>query len=305
MEQSDYDSAIGDAASIGDETDTQSLASSAYDFPIENGREYHKYHPSAFYPFPNDDHEQDRLDRLHHSYKLLRNALHSAPIEPTNVLDVGTGTGIWAVEMADHYPQAIITGVDLSPIQPEYAPPNCNFELFDHRDPWSFPRKFDLVYARDLLGSIPDPEAFFQQAYQSLAPGGWIEIQDTTPITTDDNSMPQGCAYRQWIDSFCEALSKIRRDAYLAEKCEDILRRIGFIDVRVTKKKLPCNGWAKDKKLKELGVFNNGIILDGLEALSFRLFTYVLGWSPEQLQVFLAEVRKDVKNISIHAYTTM
>jgi len=34
------------------------------------------------------------------------------------VLDVGTGTGIWAVDFGDEHPEAKVIGVDLSPIQP-------------------------------------------------------------------------------------------------------------------------------------------------------------------------------------------
>lgn len=34
------------------------------------------------------------------------------------VLDVGTGTGIWAIDFGDEHPDATVIGVDLSPIQP-------------------------------------------------------------------------------------------------------------------------------------------------------------------------------------------
>jgi ubiquinone/menaquinone biosynthesis C-methylase UbiE len=62
------------------------------------------------YNFPNDDLEQDRLDLNHHvCLMLLNNALHFAPLaddKSLRILDIGTGTGIWAMDMGDKYPNA-------------------------------------------------------------------------------------------------------------------------------------------------------------------------------------------------------
>ena len=50
---------------------------------------------------------------------LMGGNLHFAPlVDPKNMLDIGTGTGIWAMEMADRYPDATVIGTDLSPVQP-------------------------------------------------------------------------------------------------------------------------------------------------------------------------------------------
>lgn len=50
---------------------------------------------------------------------------------PRQVLDIATGTGRWAIEMGDEYPEAQIVGTDLSPIQPRYVPPNVRFFVED------------------------------------------------------------------------------------------------------------------------------------------------------------------------------
>jgi methylase of polypeptide subunit release factors len=49
--------------------------------------------------------ENDRLDLFHHLLTLrLDDKLHLAPIgsNPQSVLDLGTGSGIWAIEMGLH-----------------------------------------------------------------------------------------------------------------------------------------------------------------------------------------------------------
>ena len=101
--------------------------------------------------------EQNRLD-LHHEIflEMLEGKLHLAPLEnPHNILDLGTGTGIWAIDMADKHPMASVVGTDLSPIQPRWVPPNCRFEVDDMEKPSTFPSDhFDFIHARNLAQSI-------------------------------------------------------------------------------------------------------------------------------------------------------
>jgi hypothetical protein len=76
-----------------------SMASSVRDYAFENGRRYHKFREGR-YNFPNDDVEQEREDMKHAMVKMLCQQLHFAPIgsHPQEILDIGTGTGIWAIE---------------------------------------------------------------------------------------------------------------------------------------------------------------------------------------------------------------
>lgn len=88
-----------------DSAASTSLASSARDFIYENGRRYHAYRAGS-YLFPNDEPEQDREDLKHAMFlKLFNKTLHFAPVPKEgvfNVLDLGTGTGIWALDCKRH-----------------------------------------------------------------------------------------------------------------------------------------------------------------------------------------------------------
>ena len=53
---------------------------------------------------PNDETEQDRMDLVHHLYGLLLGGklfLAPVPDDTQRVLDLGTGTGIWAMDFAE------------------------------------------------------------------------------------------------------------------------------------------------------------------------------------------------------------
>jgi hypothetical protein len=56
---------------------------------------------SLAYPFPNDEQELDRLDMQHHMFKLvMEGKLYHVPLKnPKQILDIGTGSGIWPIEM--------------------------------------------------------------------------------------------------------------------------------------------------------------------------------------------------------------
>jgi hypothetical protein len=94
-----------DGSDAGYETDdaasraSTSVASSVRDYGFENNRRYHKYQEGR-YQFPNDEPEQEREDMKHAMIvNLCEGKLHFAPLhQPQQILDVGTGTGIWATD---------------------------------------------------------------------------------------------------------------------------------------------------------------------------------------------------------------
>lgn len=103
---SDLDEVEEDTASTTPENIaiTSNYGGSFKTFTYVNGRRYHSSVGSGEYFLPNDEQEQDRLDLYHYIYLvLLRGKLYLAPTKGEDlkmVLDVGTGTGIWATDMA-------------------------------------------------------------------------------------------------------------------------------------------------------------------------------------------------------------
>ena len=192
----------GEAAS----TTSDTLASYVTDYRTENGRRYHAYqdgsywvgqsllflshHPSRVLTVsqgPNDEQSCEAENLSHTMYTLtLGGELHLAPIKaPREILDVGTGTGIWAIQMADKFPEAQVTGTDLSPIQPDLVPENCVFEIDDNSLDWTWEEnQLDYVHVREMMGSIKDWDLFCNEALRCIAPGGYIEIMEhsTWPV---------------------------------------------------------------------------------------------------------------------------
>lgn len=121
---------------------------------------------------------------------------------------------------------------------------------------------------------------------------------------SDDNTLSQEHYLSKLLHLLDEASTKIGRPFQDNKKNKDILRDAGFLDIVETVFKWPSNSWPKDQKHKSLGQWNN-LNLDhfrGLEAISIAVLTRVLGWSQEDVTIFLAKVRQDINNKGIHAY---
>lgn len=65
---------------------------------------------------------------------------------------------------------------------------------------------------------------------------------------------------------------------------------------------MPSSTWPSDPLNKEIGKYNLCSLLLAVESYSLALFTRVLGWSNERTQVFLAGVRRELKNPDVRSY---
>lgn len=274
-------------------------------YRYENGRRYHAYRDGAYYQ-PNDDRQAKAGSIEHHVWLLtLRDALFLAPLQdPQRVLDVGTGTGLWAVDMGDRYPSCEVVGTDLSPTQVPYAPPNVRFEIDDCCSEWTYPENsFDLIHVRGLTGSVGSWPKFYQECLKHLRPNGYLEqLEFGVNIHTE----PDRTEYDEIIKSFgpllVEAGERMGKTFEIAEHMTELIEKAGFVDV-VTKRFIwPIGPWADDEQLRELGRWNLKNWEDGMEGWVMALLTRIHGWSYEEVQNYRAQLLRGVKSRELKAW---
>ncbi|RMJ26970.1 hypothetical protein PHISP_02158 [Aspergillus sp. HF37] len=295
-----------------DDFDTQSsaseqtsLRSSIADYVYENGRRYHAYHAGEYWG-SNDEKSMEAMDILHHVYSLLLNGkLYLAPI-PNDVkraLDLGTGTGAWALDFGDVHPTASVIGTDLSPIQPRFVPPNVKFEVDDFCDEWVYATTpFDFIHIRGLYGSVGDWPRLYAQALRHLAPGGYIEQVEASAVVGSDDGSAEGTKMKALGVLGEQAAARFGKSLSTVDEMREGLGRAGFVDVVQCSFKVPIGPWPADSGLKNIGRFQRLVWDESLEMWAMMLFTKALGWSRADVEVFLSDIRKELHNSNIHAY---
>ncbi|KAG9231341.1 S-adenosyl-L-methionine-dependent methyltransferase [Amylocarpus encephaloides] len=284
---------------------SSSLSSRVRDYAFENGRRYHRFREGQ-YNFPNDDSEQEREDLKHATVMLCCQDLHFAPIgpNPQNILDIGTGTGIWAIEMGDKWPSANILGVDLSPIQPDWVPPNVKFMVDDVESPWLKPENhYDYIHARHTVMAIKDWPNLMDSVYDHLKPGGWFELQEIHHYPyCHDGTMPPDYGVSLFWSTVISALERLGVNFNATLLLTDMMIQAGFVNVSTRIFHIPIGTWPKNKVLKKVGLYWRTILIDGLQPIAMGPLTRGLGWTRDQVEVWLVEVRKSYFDNHIHSH---
>ncbi|KAF2138338.1 uncharacterized protein K452DRAFT_328879 [Aplosporella prunicola CBS 121167] len=286
----------------------RTVASSVTTYRYENGRRYHAYKDGAYYQ-PNDDKQASAGTIEHHLWLLtLRDALFLAPLEnPQRVLDVGTGTGLWAVDMADRYPAVEVIGTDLSPTQVPFAPPNVRFEIDDCCSEWTYPaNSFDLIHVRGLVGSVANWPAFYAECMRHLQPGlGYLEqLEFDVRFESEPDDEADKALFDRLGDLFVEAGVRMEKSFKIAENMRARIEEAGFVDVVERRFMWPIGTWHADERLKEIGHWNMRNWENGMEGWILALLTRTLGWSYDDVQLYEARLLKALRerNVRVRHY---
>ena len=286
-----------------------SIASNIRRGVTEYGRQFAAYGRHT-YGLPIDEDEMARNDLQHCKFLIMyEGRLHLCPLREEDVrkiLDLGTGNATWAIEMADRLPAAEVLGVDIAAVQPNWVPPNCQFEILDVEEEWLLKKDYDLIHAREFLFAIRDWPALISQAYDHLKPGGYLELACTVAFADcDDDSVPADSSYKEMSGIFFEMNTAMGVDGWAPKYWKQQLLDHGYDDVHERVFKIPTNPWPKDKRLKDVGALELMNFLEYSTAGFEKGYVGVLGRDPVYLQVLLAQTRKEVKDRKRHSYVLL
>lgn len=203
----------------------------------------------APYLLPKDYDESNRLDLQHYMLKYVLGGNSMAPVgTPRSILDVGCGTGRWGAEMAQQFPGANVVGVDIAPpsvasvavTQGQFeAPDNYTFVAADILKGLPFADSaFEFVHMRLVVLALPaaDWPRVIAELVRVTAPGGWVELVDTTVSARSPGAEPWAAWARQM-----GAARGIDMNA--GAQIGNLLRSAGLRDVQDLSIEIPIGPW--------------------------------------------------------------
>lgn len=275
-----------------------------------HGREFQRLAlERQIYFAPVDESERDRLNFQHAIFALVFDDRVVFPSlnNPRRILDCGYGTGAWAEEVADLFPDCQVYGVDISNhLHVTNQPQNLHLQIDDLNRRFAFARNsFDLVHSQLVAGGI-DAErwpTYLRDMYRVTRPGGWCQmvemyyqVQSYNGTLTDDHAL------RQWSTRLFESLQglkDLRKPLHLAND----MREHGFVDVEERMIMLPTCGWpTESERENEIGRAHRENVRDFLSSLALYPFTEILGMHPQEAQILIARARNEADNHDFEAY---
>jgi hypothetical protein len=174
----------------------------------------------------------------------------------------------------------------------------------DVESPWLKPPDYyDYIHARHTVMAIKNWPRLMSNVFEHLKPGGWFELQEIHHYPQcHDGSMPADHLVAQYWGLVITALANLGVNFNATLLLADMMRDAGFTNVTTRIFHVPIGVWPRNKVLKMVGLYWRTILIDGLQPIAVGPFTRGLGWTKEQVEVYLIEVRKAYMEGWVHSH---
>lgn len=193
--------------------------------------------------------------------------LHTTPLSPgiTAILDVGTGTGIWANTIAKAFQNVDVVATDLVlPPAKDNAPTNVRYIQHNADDAeWTLFKdgQFDFIHARMVTSGIHDWPGFRAKCFKHLKPGGRLEIIDMShPLRSVESAYDskESSALIKFVDLAGESWRQDGLDYRVTGKQIVGLEKVGFEDIEEKTFRWPIGAWPDNEREKKIGLLAKG-----------------------------------------------
>lgn len=151
------------------------------------------------------------------------------PQPDENILELGSGVGVLANEVAQNLRNGAVTGIEFSEEQLGQCPGEYKQLTFVQGNVHHVPfadNAFDKVYGRYILEHVSDPDRVVKEALRVLKPGGTVYFQENAILNLD--FYPECSRFKALWRKFVELQSELGGDAMIGIKMYYMLKRAGF-----------------------------------------------------------------------------
>ncbi|EIW75675.1 hypothetical protein CONPUDRAFT_77306 [Coniophora puteana RWD-64-598 SS2] len=238
---------------------------------------------------PRDASDHSRLDLQHRGWKatyggknyiapgVQKNEIH-------NILDLGSGSGIWLTEMAEEFPEAKLVGVDLATATlTKPCPSNVTFVVADFSQRLPFEDStFDLVHMR-IVPSFGQRLVLMREISRILRPGGTVNFFEIgQPFSSPSGKQPPAFSRFNLLMARSphntsgdpESWSLMNHIEGMLRDAIDVGGALLFRDVTSIRCDAPVGHWSGDADQRRIGedMKNNQLqLLDMFGPASIRL----------------------------------
>ncbi|KAL8753028.1 MAG: hypothetical protein Q9184_005542 [Pyrenodesmia sp. 2 TL-2023] len=250
-------------------------------------------------------------DLQHQTWLLsLNGRLSSVPLRDLTgaILDIGCGTGAWALAVAKERPDLPIIATDLTP--PKITlPANLQIVESDADKEWDFNTRFSFIHCRMLASGIHDWPGLLSRCWDHLESGGWIELLDAChPFRAQDPAADQdSSSFIRWgyVAERCWAAKGL--DYRATTKHRERLQALGFVDIREQELKWPLGEWGDTPLERDIGRLTMENFRTFLATAGVRIISHDSALSEEEAHALVTNAQQDLEenNDTKRFYLTM